>query len=1136
MRRYLAGVCPILVAAGAHAAQAPAPQAGREYFSVQIASGDAAGLAQAYRRYTGLPYLRIEKRGKLMVLRAGFWAGAREAKAAIAGAPLEQPLIRTAVFRPEAIVQKNWQEGEAVAPSPAAATTTRPAPPAPLALSRELPPAVPAPSRGTVVADAAVPLEPPAPPASASSPAVPAQNNAIDANGELRPFNQEDFALAFDIFAGAGDLKRAYLVAEKAVAGAPDDLEWRLKLAHVAEWTQRPQVAWAQRDYMFRHGDRGGETLDALLRLAPVAPNYDTVIAVWQYKAAQGNLTPTQWTEVAQLFDLAARPRDGSLFFEAQFRKRGDAKFLAQAAQLSENAGDDERAYQLYRERLRLKPFSVDLALHAVVFLLRRDRARDAYDLMQEHAAEVPADALDFWRILAQTSWELSELNTAENAYRKYLGAAKNPDAADWSRLIALVRQRHPGEAAQLALEVYRRYDNLDYLIVALTLKTDANDFTSQARIFAGMSPAETAKAEKDNRFLVLRAQYYQGIGAPDRAWGDFRRALASGVQDSDVTVPALWFLIDTRRKAELIALLKQLEPAAQADSAYWVAFAAANHALDRYREAIYWYRRELARKPDDSLLALNYADALDRYQLTGVADRVRQQVWQRLRGQLQLDKPTVPLDPDPDLLAVTRLALLNRPGDPALALVREVAAQLRGLPTSTGDDRETRALIIAWAVSTEQFRNARAWMWLRYASSAAERIATRRDNFDPRRADRRGTPPLWAEIQTALQLNDTQTMDRLLQTHADGLPIYNRYDTAYALNHWQQALDIAFHGMEQSGVDDELHDRFRQHAPLYANYLQLQLSRSVYGDLGSRGLQVEGRYALTRNIQLKAGYTKNIQGTDDPEFNTLAPHTDRLTSLEAIWLQGEENSNSLAIFRHNEVANLTGARYTLNYRFDRRFSLDGAVEYRGNATESIPLRVAGYTNNVRFGLSYNLSKREYVRIAPQYDRFYTQFGDYVGSATQVETEAGYRIRTEYPDLRARVFATRQLVNRNGAIGPATIARLPQAVRDAIGDGSLSSTGYFLPDGSTNVGACLGGGENLGGVNLQDTYTRAWRPFFEACEQHNSVNGAGYLGYIGIAGSVIGPDHLSLRLDISRGGTGAGNFARTLALRYRYYF
>lgn len=1141
----------------AHAAQPGAPQAGQEYVSVQLASGDAQALDALYQQHAGLPYLRIERRGKVAVLRAGFWDSVKAAKAALAGAGLENPLIRSAAYKPEEILQSNWKSVPA-APVPAARLIpavavqpeAQPEKPAyvfvPGGAQPEPPGGIMTVANTTRTSDGRVaPGADPrlkmssAPPENLPPPPKPAPGQAVlsqkDGQEELRPFNQDDYVLAFDIFAGAGDLRRAYLVAYKAVQSVPDDMEWRLKLARVSEWSQHPDTAWAQREFMYRRGDRSDETITALLRLAPVAPNFDIVLSVWQYRASRGQMTEAQWADLAQMFDAATKPREGSLFFEAQYRKDRKPLRLEQAARLAENGGDDERAYKLFAERMALKPFSVDLALHTVIFLLRHDRTREAYDLLQAHRNEVPPDATQYWAVLGQTAWELSEFATAEQAYRHYL-TSKDATAADWSRLIALVRQRSPGEAAQLALEVFRRYRNMDYLIQAMSMRNDADDVASMGRILASLSPDETDLAERDNRFLVLRGQFYQRLNDPDRAWRDFSAAMANNETDTEVTVPAIWFLIDNHRVGELTAMLTRLEPRAQQDSTYWLPYAAAYHALDRYREALFWYGREIQRKPDDSLTLLNYADALDRYEQTGMADRVRQMVWYRLKESQPKDRPDVPLDPNPELLAFVRLALLNRPGDPALALVRDVAAQLRGLPAAHPDDRETRTLILSWAVSTEQFHNARAWMWLRYARSQAARKITSEASFDPRRADLRGAPPLWAEAQSSLQVNDTQNMDRLLERQASGLPIYNRYDTAYALDHWQQALDIAFHGLEKNPVDEELYDRFRIHAPLYNNYIQAGFSKNLYGDLNSNEQQFELRYMPFRRLQVLLDYSRAMQSSGNADYGPLAAPTDRLTSATFRWLGGEETNTTFSVFRRQEAETFWGASLMQTYRVDRRLTLNGGVEFRGNATESIPLRIAGYTNNLRFGLNYTISKREYIGLSTQYDRYYTQYNDYLGHSTRADFEAGYRIRTEYPDWRVRFIASYLGMTKDGSVSANSILRLPPSIQGQIATGDLTPVQYFLTSSSMTAGLCVGMGENLAGQNIQEIYTRAWRPFFEACETYNNVNYGGYIGQFGIAGSVLGPDHLSLRWETSRGGVGAGNFSRTLALRYRYYF
>jgi len=95
---------------------------------------------------------------------------------------------------------------------------------------------------------------------------------------------------------------------------------------------------------------------------------------------------------------------------------------------------------------------------------------------------------------------------------------------------------------------------------------------------------------------------------------------------------------------------------------------------------------------------------------------------------------------------------------------------------------------------------------------------------------------------------------------------------------------------------------------------------------------------------------------------------------------------------------------------------------------------------------------------------------------------------------------------------------------------------YFLPEGSTTWGVCFGMGENLGGQNLRDVYTRGWRHFYDVCRNRNTLNGAGYSAALGVAGSVTGEDHVSLGFEQSSGGAGTGAMTRSVALRYRHYF
>lgn len=1101
-------LCLCLAYAGIVTARAgEGPVTGKDYYSLQIASSkDAQALEKLSQRYTQLPYVRVERRGALHVLRAGFWPDQQHARQALTEARVDVTLIRVAVFRPETIVLRHWTAPDAMAVASAMPLPLQPAPGAP--------------------ASAAVTalLAPPAPRKTGS---------ATTDHPVMRPFDQDDFVLAYDVLLGSGDVARAFLVAQQAVQQVPLDRLWRRKLARAAEWTQRPLVAAEQWRILYQQGDRAADTIMALLRLAPLMDDPQLTLQAWADRAKQTPLTPAQWDAIFELYESAAEPVQGSLFFEAQFGKNPDPLFLEYAARLAENAGQDERAGVLYTQRAQLAPFSTELVLRAVVSLIRRDRMGEALDLMKTHEDKVAPEAVDFWRLLSQLAWELRDSATAQGAYQR-LTQTPQATSADWSRLIALVRQPHPAQAAGLALEAHRRFGALDQLLVAIGIYAETSDWSAQARVFTSLLPGLLVKAEQDVRFLLLRAQFHRHQHLPALAWADLRRALQLSPQDTEVILATLWFLIDEQRTQDLSAALPHYAARAAQDPAYWLAYAAANQVLDRHREALTWYGKEVRRHPDEPLLLLNYADALERSQRAGMAARVRQHAWLQLKQKFPQPPQRQNLSQNPELLSLVRLAILNQPGDPGLQLVRQLAAQISSAATEAPDE-PTLALVLGWAMVKEQFANARAWMWLRYARQSQT------------------APPLWGDSQVALQLMETPTMARLLAQHSPGLPVYNRYDTAYALGQVQQALDISFQGMTRQQDDEPLHDRFRQHAPLHANYVQL---RAVSDSLGSteqqglrlgsvlsQGLQWEARLVPNPRLHLIAGWSRMGQASEassaatpgNPISTWAAPESERLNRVEAHWL-GDRGDSSLALFRRQESQGHTGLRLNQTLQWGGRINLEAGLDFRTDSTLSLPLQVAGYESGLHASLNYTLGKREYFRIAPRVTRYYTQWGDYLGSGRILDLEAGYRIRTEYPDWRVRTFATYQRASQAGEVGDGFQATLAPDIRAAISSRAFDPVAFFIPEGNTTWGACLGMGENLAGQNLQTVYSRAWRPFLDLCLSHNTGGSEGYTGALGVAGSLTGEDHLSVQLQNSEGYVSGGGSTRSLAIRYRNYF
>lgn len=930
----------------------------------------------------------------------------------------------------------------------------------------------------------------------------------------LRPFDAKDFALAYEVLLGNGDLERAFLVAQQAVLVAPLDRQWRRKLAQVCEWTQRPDMAAAQWLALFKQGDHANDTTLAVIRLAPLTDEPLLAIQAWSERAKLQPLTDDQWRDVYTLFEAAAEPAKGALFFENQFAMRKNPALLAYAARLAENAGDDDHALRLFVQRANMAPFSMEMVLKAVVNLVRREKLSEALDMMQAHTQQVPADAIDYWRLLGQVAWQARAYDVAESAYSQY---SHLPQAtlADWSRLIFLVRQKYPAEAADLALQAYRRFGSIEQLLLSLGLYAELGDLIAQSRVYGAMDAKADAAVLQSPRFLLMRAQFHQRQKQSELAWADLRAALAKSPNDKDVVLAALWFLIDTQRIQLLPSFLNVHVSQAELNPAYWQVYAVANQVLEQHKTAVRWYTKAVANKPDDALMLLNYADSLERTNQRGMADRIRRHAWMLLKAQYPTPQSVHAISQSQELLALARLSLQNTPGDPGLGLVREWVNQMRGLPDAQQNE-QTLALVLGWAILKEQFGNARSWLWRRYASQS--QLAA----------------PLWGLSQTALQLKDSQTMGELLSRHANGLPIYNRYDTAYELGHVQQALDIAFKGMTHQN-DESLHDRFRQHVPLHANYLQLGLTTDRQGAFDNQHLQFETRLMIQPKLHLVLTSSSQRQHSGDLVLSKVTPAADRLASVKLLWM-GTRGATSLTLGRRDELAGLTSFRLGQSTQWGSRLNLEGGIDFQTESTVSLPMRVAGYENSVYGSANYVLGKREYFRISPRLAHYFTQFGDSLGRSHTLDLEFGYRIRTEYPDWRLRGFVTRQQFSRSSGLSAQALGRLPTEVQLAATNGAIEPVAYFIPESSTTWGGCLGMGENLGGQNLQTVYSRGWRPFMDVCFNHNTLSGSGINSTLGLAGSVTGEDHLLLQLQNSDATQPGSAATKALAMRYRRYF
>ena len=73
-------------------------------------------------------------------------------------------------------------------------------------------------------------------------------------------------------------------------------------------------------------------------------------------------------------------------------------------------------------------------------------------------------------------------------------------------------------------------------------------------------------------------------------------------------------------------------------------------------------------------------------------------------------------------------------------------------------------------------------------------------------------------------------------------------------------------------------------------------------------------------------------------------------------------------------------------------------------------------------------------------------------------------------------------------------------------------------------------------VRYEQEYTRATRPFASLARTWHTALGPGYDLRLGLAGSVLGADHLALSWGLGKAGLQTGGMVRDLQLTYRIHY
>lgn len=912
-----------------------------------------------------------------------------------------------------------------------------------------------------------------------------------------RPYSESAYRLAFDVFVANANFTDARRAAEAALAQRPDDAGWRERLARVCEWMgDAPEALRHWRMLAERGSD---EAVQALLRLAPGLADDETLLYAWLRVARGRTLDAMEERNLADLFERTNRVDEGIAWFRERLGPNEPIAMLATIGELAARGGRFDAAIAAYERIAARDAMTVDHAIALATLRIGRGEFQRAFDTLERVRGLAGRGTDDYWRLFGDLAWQLGDDAAAARAYGE-LSARERLERFELARLLRIMRARQPLEAARLAEIAWSRSRDPQLFYVAVEIHAARRDLSALTRLFGSVELADEPRFRGDAYFFTLRAAWHAQRLRGRQAINDLKRALALRPTDPGLRSQYLWLVIDLREIDELRASLAAWDRDAQGDRTLWPAFAAGYQTSGEPQRALAYYRRALPEHKDDHLWLLGFADALADANQPDIAWRVRRHAWQAMRERLVANPERLRLPAQ--IVGYARLVAQFAPGDASLRVVRQAISQAT---TSSGNaplDAATRELALAQSIGDGAFDQARAWLWLQYGRALAK--------------------PGWGELAIALATNDPESLDRLLSGDARGLPRYDRIDAARALDRLPLAQSLGWASLESYPNDDATHRRLEPDLRATSTSLFVQGTGFRYSGLRGTERSLGLDFHPRPDIRVTPYWRETDQHATDASVLVGIPATDRRVGMQ-LESRRRDRQVTLDLGERSAMRTFGTLDATWSERLSQRLGLRVDAGRNRFASETAATRIAATKDEARVTARWDTARREYVVGALGTARYHTQSRTAIGSGTRAEVESGYRIRAEYPDLVARIHIGHQWFTRSG-----TTDTLARSINPA---GTVPDGSFFLPPSFGFYTAAIGFGQVL-----RETYSRGVRPFADASVSYNTVIGTGYGVLAGLAGSVLGADHLAFGVVRARGGATANTDYAEIFLRYRLHF
>lgn len=930
----------------------------------------------------------------------------------------------------------------------------------------------------------------------------------------LRPDDEDAFERDTRIALAGNNVNEALAGLQTLVDRHPDNDELRAQLAQVQVWAGQSQAALANYAQLAR-GTSNDEYDNQIIDLATDLNDTNAVMAALNRIRQRHPLNTSQRKLLVDILNSEGDPERAASVLNSWVHGGGntDRALWVQLATLQDQMGDTDAALSSWQEIASRYGRRLDETQARARLLGRKWQLQEALAVMR--SLPNPPDAtgeneIFYYQTMGELAWNLNDKAATRDAYYQlYLD-----DELDSNGYLRLIQTSAETGRMDQAMAVTRSDWKTNHQPEAIVLMMDAAqrfrrpDYTRELLALSQTRPQLFADSAN---YWQLAGDYYATQRELPEARAAYLQALAINPGDPSTRSALMYTLAEMANDDELRQYVSAWAPGAWNDPAQWQTFAMAYRSLGQTRRALPWYDRAVHNDPDNYLLVLDYADALEAGRRFDSARRMREYALVELRPRLMRDlNNRGVLDPerrreDARILGV-QAAMLGPDGSRGWL---QHALQGRQGQALTAVDIE---MLFGYYLSEEQPAYTRYWL----LQAQRRRLETED----------------WQKLAVALQGNDQVAMQKILMDagHTGGtIGISDRINTLRQLDFRARALTLALEHERPAepyveGVDV---------VPRYAAELYQQMPQYYGTQVGIRrisDLQVTNESVffrlsgekLSTRVELGArqlsdkGINIDLDGLDNERF----------ANLELNWRERRGVTTVSVGTVQADAKDLLQLGLRQTWQITDHVEGTAFANYNVQADETSELRVLGVRDEIGGTLDWVLNPRDSASLTATYSRFYSRENrDFLGEGYQLEASLGHYLMVgPTHQIQVRAFAnTEQNFLEDD---------LPDDMADRLQAGT--NLNDVVPDRYTFIGGGLSFARGIAG----EEYPLVASPRYGLELDTGYVlpdNEIGVSANFSIGSRILGSDELSLNFGIDQTGSDTRENSYTGMIKYQYF-